>query len=79
MWIETLPQPWTTAMEAIMFTAWVYDHLLPHGRRREARTSPVTIACAQNLFASSLRNSVLLARERIHGPANAHAYQQKKK
>lgn len=30
MWIEALPQPWTTAMEAIMFAAWIYDHLLPH-------------------------------------------------
>jgi transposase len=28
-WMETLPQPWTAAMEATMFTAWVYDHLLP--------------------------------------------------
>jgi transposase len=27
--METLPQPWTAAMEATMFTAWVYDHLLP--------------------------------------------------
>ena len=28
-WMETLPQPWTAAMEATMFTSWVYDHLLP--------------------------------------------------
>jgi transposase len=28
-WMDTLPQPWTAAMEATMFTAWVYDHLLP--------------------------------------------------
>jgi len=27
--METLPQPWTAAMEATMFTSWVYDHLLP--------------------------------------------------
>ena len=25
-----LPQPWTVAMEATIFTGWVYDHLLPH-------------------------------------------------
>ena len=29
-WMKTLPQPWTVAMEASIFTGWVYDHLLPH-------------------------------------------------
>jgi transposase len=29
-WMETLPQPWTVAMEATIFTGWIYDHLLPH-------------------------------------------------
>jgi transposase len=29
-WMKTLPQPWTAAMEAIIFTGWIYDHLLPH-------------------------------------------------
>src|SRR5438034_10317382 len=29
-WVKTLPQPWTVAMEATMFTGWIYDHLLPH-------------------------------------------------
>ena len=28
-WMKTLPQPWTAAMEATVFTAWIYD-LLPH-------------------------------------------------
>lgn len=28
-WMDTLPQPWTAAMEATMFTGWVYDHLIP--------------------------------------------------
>ena len=28
-WTDTLPQSWTAAMEATMFTGWVYDHLLP--------------------------------------------------
>jgi hypothetical protein len=27
---KTLPQPWTAAMEATLFTGWIYDHLLPH-------------------------------------------------
>jgi len=30
MWMKTLPQPWTAAMEATIFTAWIYDHLKPH-------------------------------------------------
>ena len=29
-WMATLPQPWTVAMEATIFTGWIYDHLLPH-------------------------------------------------
>jgi transposase len=29
-WLKTLPQPWTAAMEATLFTGWIYDYLLPH-------------------------------------------------
>jgi transposase len=29
-WLKTLPQPWTVAMEATIFTGWIYDHLKPH-------------------------------------------------
>ena len=29
-WMKTLPQPWTAAMEATVFTGWIHDHLLPH-------------------------------------------------
>jgi transposase len=29
-WIRTLPQPRTIAMEAAIFTGWIYDRLLPH-------------------------------------------------
>jgi transposase len=29
-WMKTLPQPWTVAMEATIFTGWIYDHLVPH-------------------------------------------------
>ena len=28
--MKTLPQPWTAAMEATVFTGWIYDHLQPH-------------------------------------------------
>lgn len=30
IWVKTLPQPWTAAMEATIFTGWIYDHLKPH-------------------------------------------------
>jgi transposase len=29
-WLKTLPQPRTIAMEATIFTGWIYDHLVPH-------------------------------------------------
>jgi len=32
-WMKTLPQPWTAAMEATVFTGWIYDHLQPTCRR----------------------------------------------
>jgi transposase len=27
LWMKTLPQPWSAALEATMFTGWIYDHL----------------------------------------------------
>jgi transposase len=32
-WMKLLPQPWTVAMEATIFTGWIYDHLLPHAQQ----------------------------------------------
>jgi transposase len=32
-WIKTLPQPRMIAVEATIFTGWIYDHLLPHAER----------------------------------------------
>jgi transposase len=32
-WIKTLPQPRAIAMEATIFTGWIYDHLLPHAEK----------------------------------------------
>lgn len=31
-WVDTLRQPWVAAMEATMFTGWVYDFLKPYAR-----------------------------------------------
>ena len=33
MWIRTMPQPRMIAMEATIFTGWIYDHLLPHAEK----------------------------------------------
>jgi hypothetical protein len=35
-WIKELAGPWMAAIEATIFTGWVYDHLLPHGEVRVA-------------------------------------------
>jgi len=32
-WIKTLPQPRMMAMEATIFTGWIYDYLLPHAEK----------------------------------------------
>ena len=31
-WVAGLPDNWVAAMEATLFTGWVYDFLLPHAR-----------------------------------------------
>src|SRR3974377_149947 len=31
--VRTLPQPRMIAMEATIFTGWIYDHLLPHAEK----------------------------------------------
>ncbi|WP_433974972.1 hypothetical protein [Tunturiibacter lichenicola] len=38
-WMKSLSAPWTVAMEATMFTSWIYDYLLPHAAAREGGAS----------------------------------------
>ena len=38
-WMKTLPGPWTAAMEATVFTGWIYDHLQPHAGGAEGSAS----------------------------------------
>ena len=33
VWVQTLPRPRMMAMEATIFTGWIYDHLLPHAEK----------------------------------------------
>src|SRR5208283_4354533 len=32
-WIRSMPHPRIIAMEATIFTGWIYDHLLPHAEK----------------------------------------------
>src|SRR6201986_2179626 len=32
-WMRTMPQPRMIAMEATVFSGWIYDHLLPHAEK----------------------------------------------
>src|SRR5713226_908516 len=43
-WIKTLPQPRMIAMEATIFTGWIYDHLLPHAEKGQGGKSS-DVAC----------------------------------
>jgi predicted DCC family thiol-disulfide oxidoreductase YuxK len=36
-WVESLPQPWMAAMEATLFTGWVYDFLKPYATGSTSR------------------------------------------
>ena len=40
-WVRTLPQPRMIAMEATIFTGWIYDHLLPHADKVKVSRSDV--------------------------------------
>ena len=42
-WIKTLPQPRTIAMEATIFTGWIYDHLLPHAEKVQLMQHPALL------------------------------------
>src|SRR5258708_23418454 len=41
-WIKTLPHPRREAMEATIFTGWIYDHLVPHAEQVKGG-HPVTL------------------------------------
>jgi transposase len=51
-WIEQLPQPWIAALEATLFTAWIYDHLQDRGGQLKvahpARLQAITTAKKKN-------------------------------
>jgi len=52
VWMKTLPQPWSAAMEATMFTGWIYDHLKPHAAALKVAL-PLPSTVRPNLVLSS--------------------------
>ena len=52
VWCEQLPQPWTGALEATLFTAWIYDHLRDRAHQLKvahpARLKAITAAKKKN-------------------------------
>jgi len=49
-WMKTLPQPWTAAMEATVFTGWIHDHLKPHRAALKVANSLMLRAIAFSAF-----------------------------
>jgi transposase len=45
-WVKTLPQPRMIAMEATIFTGWIYDYLLPHAEKVKVAHSRMLRAIA---------------------------------
>jgi len=41
--MKNLPRPWSAAMEATMFTGWIYDHLKPHAAEEPTPTRFATV------------------------------------
>jgi transposase len=41
--MKTLSQPWTVAMEATIFSVWIYDHLLPHATQIKVAAHPLML------------------------------------
>src|SRR5260370_19685778 len=46
-WMKKLPQPWTAAMEATIFTSWIYDHLHPHAAAQKVAHPLILRSIAQ--------------------------------
>jgi len=48
-WVKTLPQPRMMAMEATIFTGWIYDHLKPHAEAVKVAHPLMLLANSCNL------------------------------
>src|SRR5271154_2189569 len=82
-WIRTMPQPRMIAMEATIFSGWIYDHLLPHAEKVKvahpvmlraiaaAKKKNDKIECQQDRRLSAMRLSARVSHgfDRDPGPA----------
>jgi transposase len=56
-WVQTLPQPRMIAMEATIFTGWIYDYLLPHAEKVKVAHPLMLRAIAAGRCSSSAANT----------------------
>ncbi len=56
-WVKMRLRPWVGAMEATLFTGWIYDHLKPLAQELKVAHPPMLRAIAAN--ASSRRSSLV--------------------
>jgi hypothetical protein len=70
-WMKTLPQPWTAAMEATVFTGWIYDHLQPHAAALKVAHPLMlrAIAAAKKTERSPAIRPLILSGSRIRLPS----------
>jgi hypothetical protein len=59
-WVWALPQPRIMAMEATIFTGWIYDHLLPHAEQVKVAHPLIEVIATAGL---AKRNPITLPRE----------------
>jgi transposase len=72
-WIKTLPQPRMIAMEATIFTGWIYDHLLPHAEKVKVAHPLMLRAIAASKKKNDRIEAAKLAPRQSHELALIHA------
>ncbi len=68
-WASALERPWVGALEATLFTGWIYDHLKPFARELQVAHPAMlkAIACGKkkndrlDATKSSLRNNISIS------------------
>jgi transposase len=58
-WADITPQPWTGALEATLFTGWIYDHLRPRAQQLQVAHPAMRAA----IFAAKKSNDKIDARK----------------
>ena len=70
-WMKTLPQPWTVAMEATIFSGWIYDHLLPHANEEVHPSIRPLLKLSRETIERSQRTEYALVRSLRRDPVLA--------